>query len=66
LSSEQIADEWIKMTFTDNKNFVNPVKEIMLTSRETAVDYMMPLGLHHILPGTSLWSGTVGRLQRQD
>lgn len=51
LTSEQIADEWIKMTFTDQKNFVNPVKEIMLTSHETAVDYMMPLGLHHIFAG---------------
>lgn len=48
LSSEQIADEWLKMTFTDNQKFVNPVKEMMLSSRETAVDYMMPLGLHHI------------------
>jgi alpha-glucuronidase len=51
LSSEQIAEEWIKMTFTDDQNFVNPVKEIMLSSRETAVDYMMPLGLHHIFAG---------------
>ncbi|GGG49617.1 alpha-glucuronidase [Epilithonimonas arachidiradicis] len=51
LSSKQIADEWLKMTFTNNKDFVNPVKEIMLTSRETAVDYMMPLGLHHIFAG---------------
>ncbi|WP_343679542.1 alpha-glucuronidase [Chryseobacterium arthrosphaerae] len=51
LSSEQIADEWIKMTFTDDQNFLNPVKEIMLSSRETAVDYMMPLGLHHIFAG---------------
>jgi len=48
LSSEQIADEWLTMTFTDNQKFVNPVKEMMLSSRETAVDYMMPLGLHHI------------------
>lgn len=48
LSSEQIADEWIKMTFTDNQEFVTPVKAMMLSSRETAVDYMMPLGLHHI------------------
>jgi alpha-glucuronidase len=48
LSSEKIADEWIKMTFTDDQNFVNPVKEMMLSSRETTVDYMMPLGLHHI------------------
>jgi len=48
LSSEQIAEEWIKMTFTDQKQFLDPVKDIMLFSRETAVDYMMPLGLHHI------------------
>ncbi len=48
LSSEQIADEWLKMTFTDNQDFVKPVKGIMLSSRETAVDYMMPLGLVHI------------------
>lgn len=51
LSSEQIADEWIKMTFTDDQKFLDPVKEIMLSSRETAVDYMMPLGLHHIFAG---------------
>ncbi len=51
LSSEQIADEWIKMTFTDDQNFLNPVKEMMLSSREAAVDYMMPLGLHHIFAG---------------
>ncbi|WP_407402870.1 alpha-glucuronidase [Chryseobacterium sp.] len=51
LSSEQIADEWIKQTFTSEANFLKPVKEIMLTSRETTVDYMMPLGLHHIFAG---------------
>lgn len=51
LSSEQIAKEWITMTFTDHEKFLNPVKEMMLTSRETAVDYMMPLGLHHIFAG---------------
>jgi alpha-glucuronidase len=48
LSSEQIADEWIRMTFTDNSNFLTPVKEMMLTSWETAVNYMMPMGIHHI------------------
>lgn len=51
LTSEQIADEWLKMTFNDDEKFLNPVKEMMLTSRETAVDYMMPLGLHHIFAG---------------
>ncbi|MDR6157698.1 alpha-glucuronidase [Chryseobacterium sp. SLBN-27] len=51
LTSEQIAEEWITMTFTDDKKFITPVKDMMLTSRETAVDYMMPLGLHHIFAG---------------
>lgn len=48
LSSEQIAEEWLHQTFTDNTHFVNPVKEIMLSSWETVVNYMMPLGLHHL------------------
>ncbi|WP_185116826.1 alpha-glucuronidase [Dysgonomonas massiliensis] len=48
LSSEQIADEWLKMTFNDDKNFVDPIKSLMLDSREAVVNYMMPMGLHHI------------------
>jgi alpha-glucuronidase len=48
LTSEQIADEWIRQTFSTDEAFVKPVKEMMLTSRETVVNYMMPLGLHHI------------------
>ncbi|WP_394677149.1 alpha-glucuronidase [uncultured Sphingobacterium sp.] len=48
LSSAQIADEWIRMTFTGVEEFVEPVKKLMLESREVAVDYMMPLGLHHL------------------
>ena len=48
LTSGQIADEWIKLTFNDKKEFVEPVKKMMLESREAAVNYMMPLGLHHL------------------
>ncbi|MDR0581704.1 MAG: alpha-glucuronidase [Prevotellaceae bacterium] len=48
LTSEQIADEWLRMTFTADENFIRPAKELMLASREACVDYMMPLGLHHI------------------
>ena len=48
LSSVQIADEWIRMTFTGVEEFVEPIKKLMLESREAAVDYMMPLGLHHL------------------
>ncbi len=48
LSSDQIADEWIKMTFTKEEEFVAPIKDMMINSYQTAVDYMMPMGLHHI------------------
>ena len=47
LSSGQIADEWLKQTFTKEEAFVAPARSIMLQSWETAVSYMMPLGLHH-------------------
>lgn len=47
LSSDCIAEEWLKQTFTSHPAFVGPVKEMMLQSREAVVDYMMPLGLHH-------------------
>ncbi|MBD1428105.1 alpha-glucuronidase [Sphingobacterium litopenaei] len=48
LSSEDIAKEWLKLTFTKDETFVKDVTDMMLTSRETVVNYMMPLGLHHI------------------
>ena len=51
LSSEDIAREWLVQTFTSEPDFVKPVLDMMMTSRETAVDYMMPLGLHHIFAG---------------
>lgn len=47
VSSAAIADEWIRMTFTNDPAFVAPVQAMMLASREAAVDYMTPLGLHH-------------------
>lgn len=49
LSPEKIADEWIRMTFTNESEFIEPVKDMMMESRETAVNYMTPLGLHHIM-----------------
>ena len=49
LSSATIADEWLKLTFKqDTPAFIDPVKTMMMSSREAAVNYMMPLGLHHI------------------
>lgn len=52
LTSEEIAREWIMQTFTSEPEFVEPVLDMMLTSREAAVDYMMPLGFHHIFAWT--------------
>ncbi|OGU53664.1 MAG: alpha-glucuronidase [Ignavibacteria bacterium GWC2_36_12] len=49
LSSEEIADEWIGMTFSNDLNIIKPIKTIMMNSREITVNYMTPLGLHHIM-----------------
>lgn len=55
LSSASIADEWLAMTFTNNQGFIKEVKEMMLNSRETAVNYMTPLGLHHQMAWDHHW-----------
>jgi alpha-glucuronidase len=49
LTSDEIADDWLRLTFSNNVNFIKPVKNIMLNSREAVVNYMTPLGLHHIM-----------------
>jgi alpha-glucuronidase len=49
LSSESIAEDWIRMTFSNDQSVVNSLKEVMLASREITVRYMTPLGLHHIM-----------------
>lgn len=46
-SSRDIATDWVKMTFSDNPAFVAPVVDMMMASRETAANYMTPLGLAH-------------------
>lgn len=49
LSSEQIADEWVRQTFSNSPQVVSTVKSMMLPSHEAVVNYMTPLGLHHIM-----------------
>lgn len=49
LTSEQIADEWIRMTYSNDNEIVSSIKKIMLPSHEYCVNYMTPLGLHHIM-----------------
>ena len=57
LSAEQIAREWLHITFPKpflmsrgrfEREFIGPMTEVMLASREACVNYMMPLGLHHL------------------
>jgi alpha-glucuronidase len=47
LSAAAIAEEWVRMTFSNDEAFVKPVVAMMMGSREAVVDYMTPLGLHH-------------------
>ncbi|HRG81624.1 MAG TPA: alpha-glucuronidase family glycosyl hydrolase [Chitinophagaceae bacterium] len=49
ISSEQIAEEWLRMSYTADPSFLKTTKNIMLRSREIMVNYMNPLGLHHIM-----------------
>ncbi|OOG77849.1 alpha-glucuronidase family glycosyl hydrolase [Algoriphagus sp. A40] len=49
LTSEEIAAEWVKMTFGQNPGVNSKINEMLLSSHEAAVNYMMPLGLHHIM-----------------
>jgi alpha-glucuronidase len=49
LSSEQIAEEWIRMTWSGDQKTVNQIKKMMSGSWEACVDYMTPLGLHHLM-----------------
>ena len=57
LEPAQIAEEWLRITFPRpllvsekrfTRKFIEPMKEVMLSSREACVDYCMPLGLHHL------------------
>ncbi|WP_129776586.1 alpha-glucuronidase family glycosyl hydrolase [Peristeroidobacter soli] len=49
LSSKDIAEEWVRMTFSNDPQFVRPVVAMMMKSHEAVVDYMTPLGLHHLM-----------------
>lgn len=66
LGAEGIADEWIRMTLTRDQKAINTIKSMMMASRETTVNYMTPLGLHHIMGvghhyGPGPWVKDLGR-----
>ncbi len=66
LSAEQIAEEWLRATFSNEEAFVKPMQQTLIDSRETVVKYMTPLGLHHIMDahhhyGPGPWVSDMGR-----
>lgn len=66
LTSEQMAEEWIKMTWTKNTIAINTIQDILMKSREIYVDFTTPLGLHHIMGqgihfGPEPWLARSGR-----
>lgn len=48
LTPEEIAREWLAQTFSHEEEFLAEASQMMLRSREACVEYMMPLGLHHL------------------
>jgi alpha-glucuronidase len=65
-SSAAIAADWLRMTFSNDAQFLQPVLAMMMGSREAVVDYMTPLGLHHLMDtghhyGPGPWVGNLSR-----
>jgi alpha-glucuronidase len=68
LKAEEIADEWIRQTFSNDSAVLTPVKRMMMASRQALVNYMEPLGLVHLM-GTDTHYGPapwVDNLPRKD
>ncbi len=66
LLADEIADEWLKLTYSTDPDFISLIKPMMLNSREAVVNYMNPLGLHHIFDtghhyGPGPWVGNLSR-----
>ena len=66
LNSETIAEEWLRSTFSNEEAFVKPMTNLLIESREAVVNYMTPLGLHHLMDtnhhyGPGPWVSELGR-----
>jgi alpha-glucuronidase len=62
--SRGIAEEWVRMTLSNDPRFVAPVVALMMGSREAVVNYMTPLGLAHLMAaghhyGPGAWQGSL-------
>ncbi len=66
LGADTIADEWTRLTFSNDPRVVQTITHLLLGSRETVVNYSMPLGLHHLMAtghhyGPGPWVGDLSR-----
>jgi alpha-glucuronidase len=67
LTAEEIADDWIKMSLTCDSQTVETIKSMMMGSWEACINYMTPLGLHHIMDGSHYGPGpSISRSSRID
>jgi len=67
LTAEDIADDWIKMSLTCDSKTVETIKSMMMGSWEACINYMTPLGLHHIMDGSHYGPGpNISRSSRID
>jgi len=49
LSGDNIADEWIRMTWSNDETVVKTIRRMMSGSWQACVNYMTPMGLHHLM-----------------
>ena len=49
LSSENIAQEWVKSTYGNDTQVVSTITKVLMSSWEASINYMTPLGLHHLM-----------------
>jgi len=49
MSSQDIADEWIRQTLSNDPVVVTPATQMMMSSRQNLVNYMEPIGLVHLM-----------------
>ncbi len=48
-SARELAQEWVAQTFSSDPRVIASIVEMMMLSREAVVNYMTPLGLHHLM-----------------
>jgi alpha-glucuronidase len=61
LTAEKIADEWVRMSLSQNDHVVRRIAGMMMGSREACVNYMTPLGLHHLVKDSTHYEPDPGQ-----